>query len=118
MRHALRQLLARCRQPLAHQLAGAVNVCGPVKTDVHKRQARAGDRARTFNPRNPRHRDFQRNGDQLLDLLRGHAARLGLHRDGRLVEVGKYIDLQTAQREAAVEHQHQRSHQDQQPVAQ
>ena len=92
VRDALRQLLARELQALAHHLAGAVNVGFPVEGDVDKRQADAGGRTDTLHPRYAGHGNFQWCGDQLLDFFWCHAPGLRLKRHRGFVQVGENID--------------------------
>jgi hypothetical protein len=62
------------------------------------------------------HAGFDREGDQLLDLFRRHAAGFGHQRDGGLVQVGEDIDRHLPQRDRAVDDQQQRHAEDDQAL--
>ena len=89
--HALRQLLTRELQAFPHHLTSAVDVGLPVKSDVDKGQANAGDGADALHARNAAHGDFERNSDELLNFLGRHAAGLCLQCDGGFVQIGKDV---------------------------
>jgi hypothetical protein len=55
-------------------------------------------------------------GDELLDLLRRHAAGFGHDRDRRLVEIRKYVHGRSRKRECPIGHQYQAGDDHQQPV--
>ena len=61
------------------------------KVDVDEGQAGRRDRADARHAVHAVHRRLQRERDELLDLLGGHAAGLGHQRDGRPVEIGEDI---------------------------
>ena len=90
------KLLAHQREPLGDQLAVAVDVGAPVELDIDDRQADARDRAHARYAGHAVHLRLDREGDELLDLLRREALGLGHHGDGRAVEVGKDVDRQCA----------------------
>ena len=64
------------------------------------------------------HGGLQREGDELLDLFGGHAARLGHEGDGGFVEVGEHVHRRAREREGAVGHEHGSGDEHQQPVGQ
>jgi hypothetical protein len=93
LRHdARRQLLAHQVQALGDLLPIAVDVGAPFELDIDDRQADAGHRAHARHAGHAVHARFDREGDQLLDFLRRHAAGLGHQRHGGLVEVGEDVD--------------------------
>jgi hypothetical protein len=110
-------------QGLAHQiqafgdlLAVAVDVRTPFELDVDDRQTDARHRAHARHARHAVHARLDREGDQLLDFLRGHAAGLGHQRHGRLVEVGEDVDRHLSQRDRAIDDQQQRDAENDQPL--
>ena len=117
-RDAAGQALFHGRQALRHHLARAVDVGAPVEGDVDERQACTGGGAHALHTRQAVHRGLQREGDELLHLFSGHAARLGHEGDGGFVEVRKHVHRRAREREGAVGHEHGGGDEHQQPVGQ
>ena len=86
-----RQLLGHCGEALAHGLAGAVEVGVPVKLDIDHRETRGARRAYTTHARGAVERRLHGESHYLLDILGGHARRLGHHGDCGRVEVGEDV---------------------------
>ena len=82
-RHAARKLVLHQGEALRDLLAVPVDVGAPVELDVGDGQADARDRAHPGDARQPVHPGLDGVGDELLDLLRGVALRLGHDGDGR-----------------------------------
>ena len=119
LRHdALGKLFAHQVQPFGDLLAVAVDVRAPLELDIDDGQADAGDRAYAGDARHAVHARLDGEGDELLDLLRRHAAGLGHQRHGGLVEVGEDIHRHLADGQRAVDHQQQRDTNNNEPLFQ
>ena len=116
--HATGQLFAYQRQTLGNELAVAIHVRAPVELDVDDREADAGHRAYPRHARHPVHDAFDREGDELLDLLGCETFGFRHQRDDRTVEVRKDIDRNARQNETSVADQYQRRRQHEDAVAQ
>ena len=103
---------------LGDELAGAIDVDGPVELDVDDRQPDAGYRAHADDARHAVHRRLDREGDELFHFLRREALRLGEDVDRRPVEVGEYVDRYARQREQTIGHENDRRREDEQAIAQ
>ena len=99
-----RQLIADEGKPLGDLLAIAIDVGAPVELDIDHREPDARDRAHPRYAGHAVHLCFDREGDELLDLDRREALRLGHDGDGRLVEVREHIDRQPRDCERAEKH--------------
>ena len=105
-------------EALGNELAVAIDVRAPVELDIDDGQADPGHRTHARHARHAVHDAFDREGDELLDLLRREAFGLRHQRHDRPVEVGKDVDRNARQDEAAVADQHQRRRQHEEAVAQ
>ena len=114
--HAGRQAALHARHALGHLLARAVDLGVPVEFDVDDGETDAGGGADAHGAGHAAHRRLDGIGDELLDLLRRQALGLGHQGDGGPVEVGEHVDGQARQREAAVDHEHERGAQHEQPA--
>ncbi|OQC39631.1 MAG: hypothetical protein BWX64_01605 [Acidobacteria bacterium ADurb.Bin051] len=109
----LRDPLAGDGEPLAHELAGPVDVGPLVEDDGDDREPEAGERADLLDPRQAAHRRLHREGDEPLHLLRREPGAVGedLHLDVRDVrhrvdrQVEQGVDAEAGEEEPERHHQ-------------
>ena len=111
---AFGQLLAHQVQAFADLLAVAVDVRTPLELHIDDGQTNAGDRTHACDAWHAVHARFDGEGDELLDLFRGHAAGLRHQRHRRFVQVGENVYRHLARRQDAIDDQQQRDTKDDQ----
>ena len=86
-------------QPFGHLLARPVDVDVVLEGQDHLRQTERRDRPLDQHARRAGQRPLERDGDALLDLLRGLAGEEGDDHDLDVGDVGERLDLQVAERQ-------------------
>jgi hypothetical protein len=103
---------------LADQAAGEVDVDVVLEIDADEGQPEQRHGADFLDAGQAGHGRFDREGQQLLDVLGGEARRLGIDVDLDRRHIRKGIHRHGAERLHAEDHDEQESHQDQDLVAQ
>ena len=95
---------------LRHDLAIDIDVGSPLELDVDDREPDARRAAHCLHARGPVEHALERKRYQRLDLFRCEPRRLGHDRHSRTIEVGKHVDRQGSQRDAAIHQHDEREH--------